>query len=292
MCTHESTCGLGAPVDLILAAQKIKIYQSPTPVVLPICTANTRGETGLQPQAATSLFLQTPFTMSDRDVRVFGKKYACPGCHSILKFRRPPRSLFQTCPHCRRMLRIQERAAAASHDDEIRDAIDSLTDWDVPEQPVYDYHRDPQLDNIDESVPNIWKFDQPWPEHVGKIVGENIEVTVNPFDAEGVARTRLNLLDGIHRRVTVYRTGEVEEMAVDGHWWNDEYGEPQEQRLGILTRAVVRDLNRIHNARQFVARINNLKRTVRQDLEILDLFIDLAIDEKPLPQTRQQRRRR
>ena len=114
------------------------------------------------------------------------------------------------------------------------------------------------------------------------MIAKNIEVAFNPHDVTGSARTRFELLDGIHRRVTVHRTGEVEEIAVEGHWWNDEFGEPREQRLGLLSRAIVRELNRLHAARHFAARINRLRRALFRNCEILELFIDLAIDESPI----------
>ena len=217
--------------------------------------------------------------MSDRISNFLGKKFVCPACESKLKFLRPSTKQLLTCPNCRRKLRLQEKTAAASEDERIQEAIESLVDWQAPDnQPAYDYHKDPRLDRVDSSSPGIWKFDQPWPEHVHQVVFERVDVQCIPSDVEGTVQFRRMLLDGSFRRVTVSRTGGVEEMAVIGHWWDFE---PHESKLGILSRAVVRDLNRILTAKRFASRIYCMQETIRQSKQFLELFIDLAVDESP-----------
>jgi hypothetical protein len=227
--------------------------------------------------------------MSNRDTRVFGQKYACPGCHSLLKFRQPPKSALHTCPHCRRILKLQERKAAASEDDLLKEALDSLLSWNPEDKPVYEYARDPRLDELDDSRPGLWTFRQPWPEHVHQVVMERTKVAIDPSDPSGCLQHRRCLLKGYHRRVTVYRTGEVEEIAVTGHWWERRDQMHHECRLGILPRKVVRELNRIPSTPVFAARINCLQKSELQGYPVLDLFIDLAVDETPVKKLRLRR---
>lgn len=213
--------------------------------------------------------------MSNSGSSFLGKKFSCPGCHSKLKFSRPPSSLLYRCPSCRRKLRFQERKAAAEEDDLIKQAIEALVDWKVPDS-SYDYRRDPKLDETDSSQPGYWKFNQPWPCHIFDIVLEGTEVFCNPLDTEGAVRARREMLDGEFRRVSIYRTGQVEEMAVNGHWWQVKL---QERKVGILPRAVVRDLNRLTHVKRFTARINSMQLTHRPEGEFVKLFIDVAVAE-------------
>lgn len=217
--------------------------------------------------------------MSDRISQFLGQKFVCPQCQSKLKFLRPPTRQLLTCPNCRRKLRLQEQAAAASQDDQIKEAIDSLVSWkSTATKPAYNYEKDPMLDRVDTSSPGIWKFDQPWPNNVHQVVMEGTEVACIPSDIAGTAQARKQMLDGIFRRVTVFRTGQVEEMAVDGHWWDFE---SHEKKVGILSRPVVRELNRVLTAKRFAARINSIQQTTRDNQEYFELFIDLAIDDSP-----------
>ena len=243
-------------------------------------------------QATPSRYTRIHCAMSTHHAKAFGQKYSCPGCQALLKFRRPPTRSLQSCPNCRRTIRLHEKAAAGNRDADIKRAIEELADWDVPETPRYSYSRDPLLDQIDDSQPHVWTFNQPWPENTGEVVADRVEVIVNTEDLESIAQFRFGLLDGIHRRVTVQRTGEVEEIAVDGHWWADENGEPLEHRLGILSRSVVRELNRIPHARRFASRINCLVLGTIEGHEVPKLFVDLAIDESPEPSAREQKRLR
>jgi hypothetical protein len=204
-----------------------------------------------------------------------GKKYSCPGCHSKLKFTRPPTSQMLKCPNCRRKLRIQAYEAAAGHDELVKQAIQSLVKWNAPEDQPYDYRRDPGLDDFDDSQQGIWKFNQPWPEHTGEVVYENAEVLCNPNDITGAVHFRRMLRDNKFRRVTIYRTGEVEQMEVTGHWWDHE---PHEGRIGLLPRVVVRQLNRLITARGFAARINTLKLVNRDGQDLVEVYIDIAVD--------------
>lgn len=220
--------------------------------------------------------------MSDRVSQYLGKKFACPGCQAHLKLRRPPTRQLLTCPNCRRKLRLQEQAATESKDDLFKEAIESLVAWRGPDNEPYNYRKDPRLDRVDTSRPGVWKFDQPWPEHVHQMVIERAEVLFNPFEVDGTVRSRQLLLDGSFRRVTVIRTGEVEEMEVTGHWWDFE---PHENKLGLLPRSVVRELNRIVTAKRFAARINCLQQNIHENQEVLELFVDVAIDESPEPKS-------
>ena len=139
--------------------------------------------------------------MSNRDSRVFGKKYACPGCNSLLKFKRPPRTVVHTCPNCRRILRLRAEAAAGKQDEQLQTAIDALAEWKMPEEKKpYDYHTDPLLDEIDTSSQGVWQFDQPWPPKTLQKVSERAEVNFNPDDADTNMLWRKRLLDGFYRR--------------------------------------------------------------------------------------------
>lgn len=195
----------------------------------------------------------------------------------------------QTCPNCRKVLRLHERNAAASKDEALKEALDSLLDWNPPEPRKYEYGEDPQLDLIDDSNPGIWKFNQPWPENVHQVVVEHAEVSLNPYDIDGSVKPRFRLLDGYHRRVTIFRTGEVEEIAVTGHWWDSRELKPHECHMGVLPRAVVRELNLIPSTPVFAARINSLQKISHKSQDILELFIDIAIDETPVKNKKPRR---
>jgi uncharacterized protein YbaR (Trm112 family) len=212
--------------------------------------------------------------MSDQISKYLGKKFSCPECEAQLKFRRPPTKQLLTCPNCRRKLRLHEKAAAPSHEDLLREAIESLVAWKPPDVQPYDYSLDPRLDQVDSSIPGIWKFDQPWPDGAREIVIERTEVLYYPDDNEHTDRLRRLLLDGTFRRVSVDRTRNVEEMEITGYWWDYQ---PREGKLGVLARSVVRQLNRIVTAKHFAARINCLQEAIRDDEEILELFVDVAI---------------
>ncbi len=242
-----------------------------------------------QPRRQIPPVLHAVKTMSNRDSRVFGQKYSCPGCNSLLKFRRPPRTLVQTCPNCRRILRLREKAAESKKDDQLKEALDALAEWTEPDETPYQYYADPKLDEMDKSTPGIWKFDQPWPPDTQQIVAENVEVIFNPLDVQANMRWRVRLLKGFHRRVTIHRTGEVEEIEVDGLWWDGHNGQPQERKLGLLSRAQVRELNRLTYAKNFASRINQLRKTIRDNQAILELYIDIAIAPAPDPQSRRYR---
>ena len=213
--------------------------------------------------------------MSDSGSGHLGKKFSCPGCQSNLKFTRPPSSQLYRCPSCRRKLRFQERRAAAEKDDLIKQAIDALVDWRLPEK-SYDYRMDPNLDVIDKSEPGIWKFAQPWPNEIKDIVFEAAEVVCNPADENGAVLSRRELLVGDYRRVSIYRTGQVEEIGVNGHWFNVR---PHERKVGVLPRAVVRELNRMTTVKRFTARIHSI-RVPREPVKgLVELYIDVAIAE-------------
>lgn len=213
--------------------------------------------------------------MSSLNSSYVGKKFACPGCQSNLKFRRPPKTLLQTCPHCRRKLRLQDEAAAAAKDDLVRMAIESLVNSREPVEKPYDYARDPLLDTVDDSMPGIWKFDQPWPQTVDEILIENAEVVCHPLDEQRAMQSRKMFLGGKYKRVTVFRTGQVEQMQVSGHWWDHQ---PHEMKLGLLARSIVRELNRRPLAKQFVARVNHVNRVLCDKKEIFEMFVDVALD--------------
>jgi len=216
--------------------------------------------------------------MPENHSQYLGKKYSCPGCHRQLKFRRPPTTLLQTCPNCRRKLRLQDREAAASNDELLREAIDSLIKWEEPTDEPYEYRRDPKLDVITELDGGIFQFNQPWPEVAGEVVYENAEVLFNHEDSYGSVLARKAMFEGQFRRVTVVRTGQVEEMAVMGHWWGPEH---HEAKIGLLERSVVRILNRIVTAKNFVAIINRIERTTIASKRHLNFFVNLAIDTTP-----------
>jgi hypothetical protein len=216
--------------------------------------------------------------MSDRVSKYLGKKYACPGCQAHLRFRRPPKKSLLTCPNCRRKLKLQEQAAHANRDELFQEAIESLVTWKPAVVKPYNYILDPLLDRVDSSVPGVWKFDQPWPEHVLQIAIERAEVLFYATDIQGTVRSRQQLLDGSFRRVTVERTGEVEEMEVTGHWYDVE---PHSTNLGLLSRQTVRQLNRIVTAKKFAARINCVQQAIQDDRNVLELFVDLAVQEPP-----------
>ena len=211
--------------------------------------------------------------MSDSGSSYLGKKFSCPGCQSSLKFSRPPSSMLYRCPSCRRKLRIQERQAAAENDELVKQAIDALVDWKLPDK-SYDYRIDPKLDRVDKSTPGVLKFNQPWPGDIKEIVFEKTEVVCNPHDTNGAVRSRREMIDGEFRRVDIYRTGQVEEMAVNGHWWQVR---PQARKVGILPRSIVRELNRMTNVTSFAARINSMHLPQSKSEDPIALFIDVAI---------------
>ena len=160
----------------------------------------------------------------------------------------------------------------------MKEAIESLVGWKASEKKKYDYRVDPQLDRVDASTPGRWVFDQPWPENIHDVVMERTEVLFNKRDAQAIARCRKLMFEGLFRRVTVFRTGEVEQIEVTGHWWDHE---PHDAKVGMLARSVVRELNRNPRARRFAARINYMQEAMYHDQECLALYIDLAIDERP-----------
>lgn len=215
-------------------------------------------------------------TMSDQVSKYLGKNFSCPECEAKLKFRRPPTKQLLTCPNCRRKLRLHERAAAPSHEELMREAIEALVSWKPPDDRPYEYSQDPRLDRVDYSRPGVWKFDQPWSEDAREVVIERTEVLFYAEGREGTDRLRRLLLDGTLRRVTVDRTRNVEEMEITGYWWDYQ---PREGKLGVLSRTVVRQLNRIVTAKTFAVRINCIQEAVRDDLEILELFVDVAIQD-------------
>ena len=216
--------------------------------------------------------------MSENHSQYLGKKYSCPGCHRQLKFRRPPTTLLQTCPNCRRKLRLQDREAAANDDALLREAIDSLVKWQKPEDKPYEYRRDPKLDVMTEQKNGVFQFKQPWPESAGEVVYENAEVLFNHEDSYGTVLARKALFEGEFRRVSVVRTGQVEEMAVIGHWWGLE---PHQAKVGFLPRSIVRALNRVVTAKNFAAIIDRIERTTIASKRHLNFFINLAIDKTP-----------
>lgn len=213
--------------------------------------------------------------MTDSQSRYIGKKFNCPSCQSSLKFSRPSSSMLYRCPSCRRKLRLQERQAAAEKDALVQQAIDALVDWQLPEK-SYDYRTDPDLDRVVESHPGVLIFDQPWPARVGDIVLEAAEVICNPSDVNGAVLSRKELACGEFRRVTIYRTGQVEEMAVNGHWLKIT---PQEHKVGVLPRKVVRELNRLTSVKKFAARINSMKISRDSSDALVELYIDVAVAE-------------
>lgn len=224
------------------------------------------------------LNLQIAITMSDQVSQYLGKKYACPECQARLKFRRPPTKQLLTCPNCRRKLRLQDRATAPSQDELIREAIESLVSWKPPDKRPYVYSQDPRLDRVESPRRGVWKFDQPWPDNIKQVVVERTKVLFYPANVDGTDQSRRLLLDGSFRRVTVAHTRNVEEMEVTGNWWDYQ---PRESNLGVLARSVVRELNRIVTAKHFAARINCIRKGVHENREVLELFIDLAIQESP-----------
>lgn len=215
--------------------------------------------------------------MSQQTSSYMGKKFSCPECQANLKFRRPPKRLLQTCPHCRRRLRLRDEEAAKAQDDLVREAIDLLVNSRQPAKKSYDYTRDPLLDTVDNSEPGLWKFDQPWPESVEEVVIENAEVVCHRLDQERALTARKTLLNGKFKRVTVYRTGKVEQMEVTGHWWDHTH---HESKLGLLERKIVRELNRRPLAKKFAARINHVDQIVRDRQDWLRFYVDLAIDKQ------------
>ncbi len=172
---------------------------------------------------------------------------------------------------------MQDRAAAASKDELLKEAIESLVDWKEPEKKKYDYRIDPRLDQVDATTPGLWIFDQPWPENVHEVVMEQIEVFVKPRDTSAIARCRKLMFGGLFRRVTVVRTGVVEQMEVTGHWWDHD---PHHAKIGMLSRSVVRELNRNPRGKRFAARINRIQEATYNDQDCLALYIDLAIDDR------------
>lgn len=222
--------------------------------------------------------------MSKQTSSIIGKKFSCPGCQSNLKFRRPPKRLLQTCPHCRRRLRLQDEAAAKAKDELVREAIELLVNSREPIEKKYDYARDPLLDTVDNSSPGIWRFDQPWPQTIQEVIIENVEVVCHRIDDDRELQARKSLLNGTFKRVTVFRTGKVEQMAVTGHWWDHTH---HQAKLGLLERKIVRELNRRPLAKKFAARINHVDQVVRDKKEWLQFYVDLAIDKnedaKPKP---------
>ncbi len=213
--------------------------------------------------------------MSDQNTTYIGKKFACPGCRSNLKFRRPPKSLLYTCPSCRKKLRLQDEAAAAAKDEMVKMAIESLVNSREAIEKPYDYTRDPKLDTVENPQPGVWLFEQPWPKSVDEIVVENAEVICHPMDEDRAMGSRKIFLEGKFRRVTVFRTGQVEQMQVSGHWWDFE---PRESKLGLLSRSIVRQINKHPLAKQFAARVNHVNRLIRDHKERFEFYVDIAID--------------
>ena len=179
------------------------------------------------------------------------------------------------CPSCRRKLRFQERQAAAEKDVLVKQAIDALVNSQRAEE-SYDYRIDPKLDSIVEAKPGILKFDQPWPDKVEDVVLEATEVVCNTHDTHGALLSRKELLRGEFRRVTIYRTGQVEEMGVNGHWVKVAH---QERKVGVLPRKIVRELNRMTSVKRFAARINSMKWSGGVEDGLVELFIDVAVAE-------------
>ena len=224
--------------------------------------------------------------MANTNSSFVGKNFSCPGCQSNLKFTRAPKSLLQKCPNCRRKLRLQEKEAAASQDDLLKEAIDSLVDWEVTSKKAYNYRVDPILDQCVCPEPNVWKFDQPWPKNTGEILLKNSEVVYYAADGSGSAKARELLMNGTFKRVTAFRTGQVEELEVTGHWYDVH---PYERKVGVLPRKVVRELNLIPEAKKFAARINTIELVVEDAVPVYKLFIDLAIDTTPAKRSSRRR---
>ncbi len=160
----------------------------------------------------------------------------------------------------------------------MREAIAALVSWKPPDTQPYEYSQDPRLDRVDHSQPGVWKFDQPWREDVREVVIERAEVFFYPDNVRGTDRLRRLMLEGTLRRVTLDRTRNVEEMEITGYWWDYQ---PREGKLGVLSRSVVRQLNRILTAKYFAVRINCIQEAVRDDQQILELFVDVAIQAPP-----------
>lgn len=214
--------------------------------------------------------------MTIQNSSFLGKKFSCPSCRSQLKFRRPPKSLLQICPNCRRKLRLQEELAAVDQDELLKEAIELLVSSRTPKK-RYDYARDPELDRSQIGDGGVVTFDQPWPETAGEVVYQKAEVICTEFDFNRAASSRLAWMSGEFKRVSVFRTGQVEEIEVTGHWWDFE---PHETKLGLLSRSVVRELNRNPLAKRFAARINCFQETTRNRQKYIELFIDLAVEQE------------
>ena len=215
--------------------------------------------------------------MAKRDSIVFGRKYSCPGCNSQLKFKRPPTKSVYNCPNCRRLLRLREKQKAAGSDDALNAAIGSLLDDESSRSA--DYEHDRRLDRLKESrQQGTLLFDQPWPGSIAAVVLEAAEVVLNQFDFEAIALARQKMFDGFLRRVTVYRTGEVEDYAVTGHWRNRSGAAPEHAHVGKLPRSVGRQLNKYGAQRIIEARINRMSKSGDvQGNRFVKLFIDLAV---------------
>ena len=176
------------------------------------------------------------------------------------------------------MLRLRDNIAAADGDNDIQSAIDEFVSRESPEPVQVEYEEDPRLDTYTKTESGVVRFEQPWPDGTGELLLECTEVAHYPFNLEGNMLERTRLLDGIHRRVTLERTGEVEDIAVVGHWRTAKFQPLESGIIGCLPRPVVRQLDREHLFATYAGRIHSAQRAVVDNQAIFQVFIDVAIE--------------
>ena len=214
--------------------------------------------------------------MSNSSARQVGKRFSCPGCDALLKFKRLPTRLVQTCPNCRRLLRIQDKISSAGENRDLQAAIDEFVSRETLHVREIEYEEDPRLDQITTTESGVLQFNQPWPPGFDQVLLEQLEVLPNPHNLEGNTDKRQRLLSGFHRRVSMERTGEVEEIAIIGHWRDHQDGRANEGVLGTLARKIVRQLNKLPIDTVYAARINSAQWTIDDDKEFVEMFVDVA----------------
>ena len=240
-----------------------------------------------QPRGSAAGFAGEAMSKSEEPPRI---KISCPGCDALLKFKRIPTRLVQPCPNCRRLLRLQDMMSVAQQGDDLQSVIDDFVSREPTHHaPTQSYEEDPRLDETVAKAPGILQFNQPWPDNFHHILYNKVNVVANPFNLEGNMFRRQQLLKGYHRRVTVVRTGEVEEMVVVGHWHDRNDDGVNDGVIGTLPRTMVRELNRLPIETEYSARINYVQWRREGKTQLLDIYVDVAKNKVDAPRRRKRK---
>ncbi len=192
-----------------------------------------------------------------------------------MRFKRIPTRLVQTCPNCRRLLRLQDKMSVAEGD-QLQLIIDEFVSRDRLQAPHIAYADDPRLDQVTTTEDGVLHFQQPWPEGFTDVLYEHTEVELNPHNEPGNITQRQHLLRGYLRRVTVERTGEIEQMTIIGHWRDRQDDRENEGVVGLLPRKIVRELNRLPYSTLYAAKINSAVWVRDHERDLIELYVDVA----------------